>query len=99
MMITCAARDLYQFSIFYCGEGVTEQVPASCKPGRKDSLLPGRLGMIRFFSKQRIQERFAGRLVTAAMGLNRNKDSINLSELFRIIQAKNPAAIRFAVHV
>ena len=55
--------------------------------------------MVRFFSQQRIQERFASWLVAAAMGLNRNKDSINLGELFRIIQAQNPAAIRFAVHV
>ena len=55
--------------------------------------------MIRFFSKQRIQERFASRLVAAAVGLNRNKHSINLGELFRIIQAKNPPAIRFAVHI
>lgn len=39
--------------------------------------------MIRFFSKQRIQERFASRLVAAAVGLNRNKHSINLGELFR----------------
>src|ERR1700676_150964 len=55
--------------------------------------------MIRFLPQQRIQEGFAGRLLSPALWLDGNKDSVNLSEFFRIFQAKNPAAVRFAVHV
>ena len=44
MMITGAVRDLYQFRFFTAKRGVTEQVPASCKLGHKDSVPSGRLG-------------------------------------------------------
>src|SRR5579864_7453507 len=55
--------------------------------------------MIGFTAQQRVQERLSSWLVAATMGFDRNKNSINFGELFRIIQTKNPTAVRFAVQV
>lgn len=57
------------------------------------------LRMIRFLSQQGIQERLASRFLAAAVRLDRDKDCINFGQLLRIIQAENPASVRFAVHV
>ena len=55
--------------------------------------------MVRFFSQQRIQKRFAGWLLAAAMGLNGNENSIDFGEMLGVVETKNPAAVGLAVHV
>ncbi len=62
-------------------------------------MLTRTLGVIRFSTQQRIQERFASGLVTSTMRFDRNKNSVELTELFRIVQAQNPATVRFTIHV
>ena len=57
------------------------------------------LGVIRFSTQQRIQEGFASGLVASTMRFDRNKNSVDFTELFRIVQAKNPATVRFTIHV
>ena len=57
------------------------------------------LGMIRFSSQQRIEEGFAGGLLTSTVRFDRNKNSVDFGELFRIVEAQNPATVRFAIHV
>ena len=62
-------------------------------------MLTRTLGVIRFSTQQRIQERFASGLVASTMRFDRNKNSVDFTELFRIVQAQNPATVRFTIHV
>ena len=55
--------------------------------------------MIRFAAQERIQKWLASGLLAAAMRFHRDKYRIDFGELFRIVEAENPAAVRFAVHV
>jgi len=57
------------------------------------------LRVIDFVAEQCVKERLAGGFLAAAMRFYRYKDSINLGQLFWIVEAHDPAAIGFVVHV
>src|ERR1700722_19415632 len=85
-------------------QGVTREVRTRLKRNGECffSRLPVKaepLRMIRFPAQEGIEKGLVGRLLAAAVRLNRNKDGVNFSELLRIIQPQHPAAIRLAVHL
>ena len=64
---------------------------------REDSCGP--LGMVYFVPQKCIEEGFASGLLAAAVWLNGDKYCVDLCKLLRIIEAHNPATVRFVVHV
>src|ERR1700722_16522398 len=55
--------------------------------------------MVRFLAQQGVEKGLARGFGTAAMRFHGDEDCIHFGHLFRIIEAQNPAAVRFAVHV
>ena len=55
--------------------------------------------MVRFFPQERIQERLTSWFLAATARFDGDEDGVNFRELLGIVQAQNPAAVQFAVHV
>src|SRR5258708_15135952 len=66
---------------------------------RRVDTLAEELWVVSFFSQQCVQKWFTGRFLAAAVRLNCYEDGINFGQMLGIVEAQNPAAVLFAVHV